>query len=73
MLLNKTDIDNLVNYVNLVTQRAEFRITAEEALRLAQLTVGLKDLKDKLEQIVAGTPAQSPNTGAENGMVRRRS
>jgi hypothetical protein len=71
-VLNRTDIDNLVQYVNLVTTKAEFRLNSNEALHLSQLIIGLKDLKDKLEQVVGAQQPQPPQ-GAENGMVRRRS
>ena len=47
--LNPTDVNNLVQYINLMMTRAEFRFTAQEALEFASLSVQMKDLKDKLD------------------------
>jgi hypothetical protein len=60
MSFTAKDIDNLVTYVNLVTQKAEFRLSSEEALHLSQLIIGLKDLKDKLERVVNNPHLKEP-------------
>jgi len=75
LLIERKDVDSLVQFVNLVTEKGQFSFNANDAIQFAQLVVCLKDLKDKLDKQATTTQvtAPQPPQGAENGMVRRRS
>lgn len=45
------DRQALVEFVNLVLSSAEFKFSGEEAIKFANLSVQIKDLVDKLQQL----------------------
>ena len=60
--LQTEDIENLVQFVNLVLEKATFNdFTALQAIKFSEQIVKIKDLKHKLDHIIQTSQGETPN------------